>query len=231
MFDPTTGSLIWQVDSKGYEIDPDAQAPSTEDDSLGARFYRPNATDEYYARRGVIRRLGGELREYCPLEDTPGLARRLAGLHPFDTKTVVPSDEDILSFTDTYGLLLRGDEMSVRTLIYTAKYLSVFASAVDGERKQQAREVFNERVLPNMTVKLVGSATGRPTANWSLEVEPVDLISTAWLQMAAELTQGQKLKKCVAPDCLEWFSDRPNKKFCNNRCKMAFHKDKRLAES
>ena len=90
--------------------------------------------------------------------------------------------------------------------------------------KIKAREVFNDAVVPGMTVRVVGSKSGRLTANWKLEVEPVNLIALAWLQIAAELTTGRAMKKCNAPDCLEWFSDRSNKRFCNNRCKMAFHR-------
>jgi predicted RNA-binding Zn ribbon-like protein len=141
-------------------------------------------------------------------------------LEPFDGGL---KNHDILEFAGQYGLLTGDQVMRVRDLIYTAKYLSLFAQAVDEGRKHQARQVFNERVAPHMTVKLVGSKSGKPTANWSLEVEPTDLIAVAWLQMAQELTQDKRLKKCNAPDCLEWFPDRSNKRFCNNRCKMAFH--------
>ena len=86
--------------------------------------------------------------------------------------------------------------------------------------------MFNDAVLPSMTVRLVGSKVGKPTANWKLEVEPVNLMALAWLQIASELTIGKRMKKCEASDCLEWFPDRSNKRFCNNRCKMAHHHKK-----
>jgi len=157
------------------------------------------------------------------LVDTPGLARRLADLYDEDPLSDRPSDADVLHFVNKFGLLIEGGEMPVRDLIYTAKYLYLFARAVDIGDRPSARDLFNERVTPTMTIRLVGSSTGRPTANWTLEPQPTDLISVAWLQMAQELTHGKRLKKCEAPDCLDWFPDRSNKRFCNNRCKMAYH--------
>ena len=77
-------------------------------------------------------------------------------------------------------------------------------------------------VVPDMTVRLVGSKAGRPTANWNLEVQPTNLMAFAWLQIASELTVGRGMKKCEAQDCLEWFPERSNKRFCSNRCKMVF---------
>jgi len=113
--------------------------------------------------------------------------------------------------------------MYVRDMVQTCKYLHVFASAIDRGDKTKAREVFNDAVVPSMTVRLVGSKKGRTTANWKLEVEPVNLIALAWLQIASEITLGKRSQKCEAPDCLEWFPLKSNKRFCNNRCKMAYH--------
>lgn len=227
MYDPRTGELVWEVDTAGYEIDPGRMPGVEHPGVLGARFFRDKGVDEQYVSRGVIRPRGGKARQYRPMEEAPGLARRLAALFPIDGKSHGPSDEGIVNFVNKYGLLTANTEMPVRDFLYTAKYLSVFASAVDNENRNVAREVFNERILPRMTVKLVGAASGAPTANWFIDVEPIDLISAAWLQMAAELTQGKKLKKCAAPDCLDWFPDRANKRFCDNRCKMSFHREQK----
>jgi len=227
MYDQLTGELVWQIDTDGYEIDPDAEPKRLNADQLGAEFYRDAGVDAYYSRRGMVRRVGGPLRDYKPMVDEPGLAWALADLFPIDGRSHGPDDAGIINFVEHFGLLIRGDEMPVRDLLYTAKYLSVFASAVRREEMYAARDLFNQRVLPRMTVKLVGSATGALTANWSLDVEPVDLISAAWLQMAKALTGGKDMKKCAAPDCIKWFPDRENKRFCNNRCKMAFHRARR----
>lgn len=222
MYDLVTGDLTWQVDTAGYEVvQVDGFEAVTKTD-LDTDFIRSEKQEAYYAKRGVVRAKGGELSSYKPLSDTPGLARRLAGLYDEDPLLNRPTDADVLDFVSNYGLLSAGAEMPVRDVIYTSKYLHLFAVAVDSGDKLGARRLFNERVLPKMTVRLVGSKTGRPTANWTLEPRPTSLISAAWLQMAQELTQGKSLKKCAAPDCLEWFPERSNKRFCANRCKMAF---------
>ncbi len=230
MHDPTTGALLWTVDTAGYEIIHPKEGVSPTESFLGADFYRSPAELAAYARRGVVRRKGGALRQYAPMDDKLGLARRLAAMYPIERRVLRPSDDEVLQFANDHGLLIEGDVMPVGDLIYTAKYLHAFAKAIDAGRIHQARRVFNERVLPQMTVRLVGSKAGRPTANWTLEVEPTNLIAAAWLQMARELTQGKRLKKCAAPDCLEWFPDRANKRFCNNRCKMAFHHAEQRAQ-
>ena len=152
-------------------------------------------------------------------------ARQLAAMFQYENPIVQsPTDDQILAFSNRFGLLVPGKKMYVRDIVLTCKYLHLFADAIDRGDKLKAREVFNDAVVPGMTVRVVGSKSGRLTANWKLEVEPVNLIALAWLQIAAELTTGRAMKKCNAPDCLEWFSDRSNKRFCNNRCKMAFHR-------
>lgn len=231
LYDLLTGELTWYVDLAGYEIVETENLRAAQQANLDANFYRPDKQEAYYARRGVVRAKGGELRSYKPSIDTPGLARRLAGLYDESPVLNRPTDADVLDFVSRYGLLSAGTEMPVRDVIYTSKYLYLFAAAVDSDKKHDARQLFNERVLPSMTVRLVGSKTGRPTANWTLEPKPTDLISAAWLQMAQELTHGKSLKKCAAPDCLEWFPERTNKRFCGNRCKMAFHNAKKHQRS
>ena len=223
MHDMLTGELTWHVDMAGYEIIETEDLGAAQQTNLDANFYRPEKQEAYYARRGVVRAKGGQRRSYKPASDTPGLARRLAGLYAEDPLLNRPTDADVLGFVSDYGLLSVGPEMPVRDVIYTSKYLYLFSVAIDSGDKQGARKLFNERVSPSMTVRLVGSKTGRPTANWTLEPKPTNLISAAWLQMAQELTHGKSLKKCEAPDCPEWFPERTNKRFCGNRCKMAFH--------
>lgn len=222
LYDLLTGELTWHMDAAGYEIIETENLGVAQRTKLDANFYRPEKQEAYYANRGVVRAQGGELRSYKPVTDTPGLARRLAGLYDEDPFLNRPTDADVLEFVSDYGLLSAGTEMPVRDVIYTSKYLYLFSVAMDAGDKHGARQLFNERVLPTMTVRLVGSKTGRPTANWTLEPKPINLISAAWLQMAQELTHGKSLKKCAAPDCLEWFPERRNKRFCGNRCKMSF---------
>lgn len=223
MLDPHTGALSWPVTTAGYEIIEVDDSVTRSRTNLEANFYRPEKQEELYARRGVVRAREGEQRVYDPVSDAPGLARRLADMYDEDPFEDRPSDDDVLAFVSRYGLLIEGHEMPVRDLIYTAMYLYLFARAIDSYDKKSARELFNERVKPNMTARLVGPPSGKPSANWTLQPQPTNLIAVAWLQMAQELTHEKRLKKCEAPDCLEWFPDRANKRFCDNRCKMAFH--------
>jgi hypothetical protein len=223
LFNPTTGDLTWTVHTAGYEIVDDSAEEGVPEAQLGTEFYRSDKQQAYLLKRGVVRAKAEETKIYVPSNEANGLARRLSGMFQVDPLINSPSDEQILEFCNQYGLLVPGNKMYVRDLVLTCKYLHLFAGAIDRGDKSKARKVFNDAVVPGMTVRLVGSKSGKPTANWNLEVEPVNLIALAWLQIASELTVGKGMKKCAAPDCLEWFSDRSNKRFCNNRCKMAFH--------
>ena len=224
MFDTNSGQLVWPVHEMGYEIvewDDDIAVPRAD---LGADFYRPAVQDRYLQKRGIIRAKGEGFKEYIPMQDAVSLARRLADIYVIDPLVNSPTDDLILEFTQKFGLLIPGNCMAVADFVQTSKYLHIFAGALDRGEKLKLREIFNERIVPGMTVKLVGSASGKPTAMWNLEVEPLNLIAAAWLQLAMELTNGKPLKKCEAPGCLEWFAHRSNKRFCDNRCKLAFHR-------
>jgi hypothetical protein len=226
MFNSTTGDLTWIVHTDGYEIVDVTEEENVPEAQLGAGFYRPEQQQDWLLKRGVLRAKSKGSRTYTPSSEAPSLARRLASMFQTeDPLAETPSDQQVLAFNNRYGLLIPGNKMYVRDLVQTCKYLYIFAGAIDRGDKAKAREVFNDAVVPGMTVRLVGSKSGRPTANWELEVEPVNLIALAWLQIAAELTVGKGMKKCEAPDCLEWFPERSNKRFCNNRCKMAYHHD------
>jgi len=224
LFDTKSGQLIWPIHARGYEIvewDDDVAVPRAD---LGAVFYRSELQDKYLRKRGVIRAKGEELNEYTPMQDAVSLARRIADLYVIDPLINSPTDAGILGFTQKFGLLIPGNCMAVADFVQTSKYLHIFARALDRGEKNELRNIFNETIVPGMTVRLVGSASGKPTAMWNLEVEPLNLIAAAWLQLAMELTNGKPLKKCEAPGCLEWFSYRSNKRFCDNRCKLAFHR-------
>ena len=53
--------------------------------------------------------------------------------------------------------------MYVRDVVQTCKYLHIFANAIDRGDKLKSRKVFNQAVVPGMTVRLVGSKTGTLT--------------------------------------------------------------------
>ena len=224
-FNPTTGELIWSIHTAGYEIVEADEEADVQEAPLEANFYRSDVQQAYLFKRGVVRAKGEEMRPYEPSKEAQGLGRRLSTMFQYhDPLVQSPTDEQVLGFCDRYGLLVPGRAMLIRDMVQTCKYLRLFIEAIDRGDKATAREVFNGAVVPGMTVRLVGSKAGRPTANWNLEVQPTNLIALAWLQIASELTVGKGMKKCEAQDCLEWFPERSNKRFCNNRCKMAFHR-------
>jgi hypothetical protein len=225
MFNSTTGKLTWSVHTAGYEIVEADKEAGVQEASLGANFYSSDVQRAYLLKRGVVRAKGEKRHSYEPSQEAQGLGRRLSSMFQYDNPVVQsPTDEQVLRFCDRYGLLVPGRAMLIRDMVQTCKYLHLFVEAIDRGDKAKAREVFNGAVVPGMTVRLVGSKVGRPTANWNLEVQPTNLIAIAWLQIASELTVGKGMKKCEAQDCLEWFPERSNKRFCNNRCKMAFHR-------
>jgi hypothetical protein len=225
VFNSTTGELTWSVHTAGYEIVEAGEEADVQEASLGANFYRSETEQDYLLKRGVVRAKGEDVTTYVPSVDALGLARRMAGMFQYENPLVQsPTNEQLLSFCNRYGLLIAGPKMYVRDMVQTCKYLHLFAGAIDRGEKSKAREVFNNVVVPGMTVRLVGNKAGRPTANWNLEAEPTNLIALGWLQIASELTVGKGMKKCEAQDCMEWFPERSNKRFCNNRCKMAFHR-------
>lgn len=223
IFEPVTGGFKWPVDQDGYEIVPVEDVDEVPRLAQAGNFYRSDVQDRHLLRRGVIRRKGGTDRWYRPLEEVPGMARRLASLDRQDNRGI-PEDKDILEFASRYGLLGNHQTEHVADWIILARYLSAFAAAIDRDDKTLAREIFNDRVVPPMTVRLVGSKTGRPTANWSLAVAPTNLSGAVWLQIANELTTGKRMHKCEAPDCLEWFPFRGNKRFCDDRCRNSAHR-------
>lgn len=224
MFDGVSGEIEWPLDKDGYEIIPLEPDSAVEKQGLAAQFNRPDKQGEMLLKRGVIRRKGGAIRNYRPMEENPGLARRLAGIYSDKATYTDPTDQDILEFASKYGLLNGDGEELVRDWVYAAKYIHLFAEAIDRGNKASAREIFNDRVTPHMTVRLVGSKAGKLTANWTMAVTPTNLLGALWMQIAAELTHGAKMQKCDAADCREWFPARPNKRFCNNRCKTANHR-------
>lgn len=222
-FDPVFGQFQWPVDQDGYEIVAPEKAANAVRLSNAAAFYRDELQEADLLGRGVIRRKGGPDRWYRPMVDTPGMARQLASLHREDDHKS-PRNGDIRRFVARFGLLANPDGEYVADWIYTIRYLAAFARAIDRGDKALAREIFNERIVPPMTVRLRGSKDGRPTANWSLAIAPTNLMGAAWLQIAGELTSGIGMQKCAAPDCLDWFPERSNKRFCNDRCRNAAHR-------
>ena len=209
----------WQVDQSGYEIvivedDPPAiERPAFEDPPIAGRWY--------------IRRKGGPLRAYRPLESAPGLARQFASL-PREPQA-------LLAFANDFGLLGVGRSEHPGEPAWEEPGLwwheNVFGFKlvvrdIDSGHKRAMASAFTKYVAPHMTVRIEVPLKGRP----SLKVAPLDLISAMWLQIAGEITNETKFRKCLW--CPKWFPHGPGtghkatKRFCSDRCRKGWNRRK-----
>ncbi|MEL0011810.1 MAG: hypothetical protein VW881_00050, partial [Alphaproteobacteria bacterium] len=144
VFNSATGELTWSVHTAGYEIVEAGEVANVPEAALGANFYRSETEQAYLLKRGVVRSKDEEVRSYVPSREARGLGRRLSGMFQYeDPRVQSPTDEQVLGFCDSYGLLVPGHAMFVRDMVQTCKYLHLFVEAIDRGDKSKAREVFN----------------------------------------------------------------------------------------
>lgn len=207
-------SFEWPVDQSGYELEwitPPPPSPSTPVTLLSEFRDEPHY---------VIRRRDGPLRYYRPLEDHPGLARRFA-----DLATASSDDTALQDFANEFGLLGLG-ETTEKTNDWRriANGFGYIFGLKDAGSLQAACTEFNERVHPRFTARIHYERAERP----ELEIVPATLAGALWFQVAGELTYGTKFKRCDW--CPIWFpvgpgtGHRETRKFCSNRCRMAWHR-------
>lgn len=203
----------WQVDQSGYEIvsaedDPPAiERPAFEEDPpIGGNWY--------------IKRKGGPLRAYRPRESAPGLARQFASLPR--------QPQALLDFANNFGLLgvVDAEHPGEAGLWW---YDNIFEMGlvvrdIDSGNKRAMASAFTKYVAPRMTVRIEVPPKGHP----ALKVAPLDLISAMWLQIAGEITNETKFRKCLW--CPTWFSYGPGtgrkdtKRFCSDRCRKGWNR-------
>ncbi len=206
----------WCVDQRGYE------AVSAEELPEGVE--RPIL--ENPPKTGwVLRRKGGPLRRYRPLEEHPGLFRRFAYL---------PEEpQAILEFANEFGILgvglteptedLDWEELSLYWLNHI-RGLRVVVDGIDTGNAASMAADFNKYVVPAMTVRIEAARGQR----FRLHVTPTNLLSAMWFQVAGELTDGIRFKKCKW--CPNWFPYGPRtghkttKVFCSDRCRKAWNR-------
>lgn len=225
----------WQVDQNGYEIvsaenppSPDPGAEVAEDGGL-AEVERPVLDDPPIGGGWYIRRRGGPLRAYRPLESERGLAQEFASLPLEEPKK-------ILEFANKYGFLASEFSEHPVELSYL-EHGQWWYTHIQGVRhvvreikagnKQAMAAAFTEYVVPRMTVRIEAPLEGPP----SLKVAPLNLISAMWLQIAREITNETKFRKCL--QCPKWFphgagtGHKDTKRFCSGRCRQAWHRDQK----
>lgn len=215
-------ALEWPVDQAGYELELIKPRRSTGRTTL----LTASDTEPYY----VIRRRGGPLSYYRPLDDNYlGMARRFA-----DLATASSDDTTLRDFANEFGLLgvwaglgfdpeenreERIDEW--RSLTKSLRYVY---SLIDSGSLETACAKFNEHIHPRFTTRIHYERAKRP----KLKIVPATLVGTLWFQVAGELTHGTKFKRCDW--CPTWFpvgpktGHRETRKFCSDRCRMAWHR-------
>jgi hypothetical protein len=108
VFNSTTGELTWSVHTAGYEVVEAGEEADVKEASLGANFYRSETEQVYLLKRGVVRAKGQQERSYVPSREAQGLGRRLSDMFQYaDPRVQSPTDEQVLGFCDSYGLLVR----------------------------------------------------------------------------------------------------------------------------
>jgi len=207
-------SFEWPVDQSGYEfewITPPPPSPSAPNSLLSEFRDEPHF---------VIRGRGGPFRYYRPLEDSPALARRFA-----DLAATSSDDTAFLDFANEFGLLGLGKVTErIDDWQHIAKGLALILGLKDAGSLQAACTEFNEHVHTRFTAKIHCERVGRP----KLEIVPATLAGALWFQVSGELTHGTKFKRCDW--CPIWFpvgrgtGHRETRKFCSNRCRMAWHR-------
>ena len=214
----------WQVDQSGYEIvsaehlPPGVERPILESPPIGGGWN--------------IRRKGGPLKAYRPLEDTRGLARQFASLfskpQPLEPEVLEP--QDVLKFANEFGFLGVGPseheehQLWWRTHIQGVRHV---VQQIEAGNKQEMATAFTEYVEPSMTVRIEAPLGERPL----LKVAPLNLISAMWLQIAREITNKTKFRKCL--QCPKWFphgsgtGHKSTKRFCSGLCRQAWYRDQK----
>lgn len=187
----------WPVDQHGYEL---ADEPPGD-----GRFVLTT-----YDGFRVIRRRKGPLKYYRPLEKDPAFTRNFAAL------TI--NEPAVLKFVDQYGLLGDQDQEPLEQIYNNIRFFHRLYRLIEGGKRDAARDVFNERARPLMTIKIGGYGQTK----MGLEIVPTSLISCMHLQVAKDIVGVVKYGQCE--ECAKWFPYRSSKRFCGERCRKAWHR-------
>jgi hypothetical protein len=216
----------WPVDQDGYDVvhEEPARSPNATFLSQGEVTAGATALDHY--RQGaagyyVIRRRGGPLRYYRPLDDEPGLWRRFS-------ETCISID-GVLSFVREFGLLINatnddGREVgdSPEAILRTAAYIQHITVLLDASDRRAAAAAITEYPPRFDGLLRWNHRTGRIETI----LTPINL-QAALLQQAAEtLAHGHQWRRCGNEACPEWFrvgtgAATARREYCSNRCRVA----------
>ncbi len=205
----------WFVDQDGYELIPPPERP---DKPKKNATYLTGQLDGW-----ALKRRGGTLRGYRPLQEFPGLFRQFRELDL--------SPQAAQNFANEFGLLghpfLDRDMLTPENEVATGSSgwenriitMKMICDDLDYGLRDTAINHFNSYVLSFCNVIIRNERAKRP----SLDVVPTNLMSCLWLQLAGEITDGTRFKKCRV--CPSWFpvgpgtGHRETKEFCSSKCR------------
>jgi hypothetical protein len=197
----------WAVDQDGYEI---VRVPAHSGPSVLDNW------DEY----DVIRPRGGPTREYRPLDDYPGLWRRITACY---------SANDALAFIQQFGLLAPWpggrQEERVDTVLGTAELIRQIADKIDGKHYAEAVALWNKyEVRPRLTAGLIPT---KRAGRFEFKPIPQNLHGALMLQTGDAIAGNQQWRHCRNDGCPEWFrigtgAKTSRREFCSDRCRVAW---------
>ena len=200
-----------------------------------------------------IRPKGGPLEFYRLLEQHPGLFRRFANIKPVmkihhltGREYVESHDTDeVLAFANEFGLLTffsprTDDDYPGELLVEWSSQIEAMSEIVtllDADQNHDAAEKFNswanyEKRSWDLVAEIKITAS-KKSQRLYLNLVPDSLLSCMFLQLAEEITNNIRYKKCKF--CPNWFPYGPGtghkriKKFCSTRCRVAWNRQQKRA--
>jgi hypothetical protein len=210
----------WPVDRDGYalvRVGGDKSGYPMDHPFWTANTLLSSASAGYDA----IRRVGGPLQYYFPLEDAPGLWRQFAekctGL------------DGVLSFVSEFGLLTNTASVDGRELgdtpdaiLGTAERIRYIAALLDAGNRRAAADTLIE--YPPRVIELLrwNDRAARPETI----LVPVDLRHALLHQAAETIAHNYQWRPCGNDDCPQWFrigtgAATARREYCSNRCRVA----------
>lgn len=211
----------WWVDQDGYEfVEPEPEPPGPRPRRALLISGRPPSA--------TIKRKGGPLRSYRPLDDYPGLFLEFA--HTRRTP------EACIDFTNRFGFLglssfgVRPDEIESERFDDwkdsswgVERMVSCIETALNNsEPLGGLAKSFNEMARPHMRLRMTCKPGGTPEP----AVVPDTLYGALWLQVATQISVAKQYRQCKS--CSTWFpygpgtGGRSTKVFCSDRCRTAW---------
>ena len=220
----------WPVDQDGYDVIEKTESGVSEDLIFLSGQLR--GIDD----RRAVRRRGGPLRFYRPLEEAPALFLELAHLEK--------SPAAVIEFANRFGLIgyappRPADEISEEPLWAWFGMIDALAAAEGLLKRYRAGEVqisdWIDAINSAMNPELIPKLSLPPGKKPRIVAHPRTLADALQLQFMFQITHGRTFKQC--DHCSAWFpfgrgtGNRSRKRFCTNKCRVAAHRRRKEAAS